>query len=362
MHNILFFFNADGGGVRGGSESILRQIYKYYSGKEYQTYVLFVAQKTFGGWDGIDNEKLHLYYGGGLFALIKNLWKLRGIEFDYSFSTFTNLTGLLGFLKRIRFLKINCLIGRESTNVFDWYKGFKLLVKKIAYRFGYPAVDILICQTYYMKKRLLINLPWIERKTKILVIPNPIDLGFANKQANERIDTSIYNPYIVTAGRCVGEKAYDILLKSFYLLHKKWKDFKLVLLGDGPLLSSLKQLSIELDLQDDVFFLGYTENVFPYLKNAQLCVISSRLEGFPNVLLQMMSQNEKVVTTLCAGGIDSIKGLFTCPTENVEALANTIEECLLTDTRENRATYDAELESRSIEAFMKKLLENCNNS
>ena len=80
------------------------------------------------------------------------------------------------------------------------------------------------------------------------------------------------------------------------------------------------------------------------------------MEGFPNVLLQMMSQCDNVVSTICAGGIDQIAGLITCEPNNVDALYQAIKLSLETeDTAKNRPLFDQELESRSISSFIAKI-------
>src|SRR5690606_21926313 len=86
-----------------------------------------------------------------------------------------------------------------------------------------------------------------------------------------------------------------------------------------------------------------------------LCVMSSRIEGFPNVLLQMMSQNNKVVSTLSAGGIKEMDGIFTCKTNDVTSLSHTIIECLKSNTDENRYIFDKELKKRTIDTFANEI-------
>ena len=224
------------------------------------------------------------------------------------------------------------------------------------YYLGYPAVDVLICQTSYMKERLLNNLPWIENKSKVIVVPNSVDLGTMSLKGKESLDVTNYLPYIVTAGRFIQEKGYDVLIKSFAQIKKDHPNLKLVILGDGSLRASLNELVSQSGLKDSIFMPGVSENVFPWFRQAQLCVISSRVEGFPNVLLQMMAMNNSVVSTLCAGDIDKIEGLHTCQPDSVDSLAQAMEDALShTDTDKNRALFDKELQSRSVEKFVKTI-------
>jgi glycosyltransferase involved in cell wall biosynthesis len=354
MQTLLFYFDADCGGTRGGSEYVLKQIYRYYAAQGNTIYVIFHKEKEFGGWDTILDKNTHLLYGGGLKRIISNLWHLHKIRFDLSYSTFANYTGLLGLLKRIGILKINRLIGRESTPIFDRYHGINLRLRKLVYQLGYPAVDTVICQTDYMRNRLTTNLPWITNKAKVIVVPNPMDLDQASIQSSELdVEINKFCPYIITAGRFIKEKAYDVLLPSFKKLLEDYPQLSLLILGDGPLKDQVVKQIEELDLQKKVVLYGFADNVFPFFKNAQLCVISSRIEGFPNVLLQMMSQNDKVVSSLCADGIDRIDGLYTCQPDDVMGLYEAMKHCLQERTDACRSKFDVELHRRSINNFMK---------
>lgn len=350
--NILFLVIEDT--FTGGAEGVLHQLSEYCLSRGDQVYVLFYMPKKYGHWEQPENSRLHIYYGGGAKKLFLNIKALRKIHFDYSYSSLVDLTGIIGIFKRLHILHINKMVGRESTSIFDRFTGIGLWRKKMMYRLGYPAVDVLICQTSYMKEQLLQHLPWIERYSNVVVIPNPVDMNTMMVKGNEKIDTAIDYTYIVTAGRFILEKGYDILIDSFAKIENKHPELHLVLLGDGDLRGSYEARVAKYGLMDRIHMPGFKKNIYPWFKKARLCVISSRVEGFPNVLLQMMSQNTYVVSTLCAGDIDKIKGLQTCPPKSVEALADAMEQALSeTNIETKRQLFDEELRSRSIENYVK---------
>ena len=349
--NILLFVIQDT--YIGGAEGVLHQVAEHYLKVGHHVYVLFYMPKKYGHWEQLENSRLHLYYGGAQ-KLFSNITSLRKIHFDYSYSSLVDLTGILGILKRLHILHIKKMVGRESTSIFDRFTGFGLWRKKMMYRLGYPAVNVLICQTTYMKERLLQYLPWIEMKSNVVVIPNPVDINTMMLKGEEEIDVAVDYPYIVTAGRFIPEKGYDILIDSFAIIKNEHPGLHLVILGDGDLRDSYKAQVSKYGLMDYIHMPGFSKNVYPWFRKARLCVISSRVEGFPNVLLQMMSQNTNVVSTLCAGDIDKIKGLLTCPPKSVEALANAMEQALSEiNIESNRQLFDKELKNRSIENFVK---------
>jgi glycosyltransferase involved in cell wall biosynthesis len=206
-----------------------------------------------------------------------------------------------------------------------------------------------------MKKQLLENLPWMEKKVNVQVIPNPVDVNNMLEKAGEELEMPVEGPFIVSAGRFIPEKGFDILIRVFHELKREYRELKLVILGDGRLRGEIEALVKELELEDEVILRGFVDNVYPFFKHARMCVVSSRIEGFPNVLLQEMSQNEKVVSTLCAGDIDKIEGLFTCRPNDERDLLRAMRQCLEAGTTRNREIFDMELENRSIDKFIERI-------
>ncbi len=351
--NIFFLFMDDN--TNGGAASILRQIIEYYISHNSIVHIVFLKEKKYGHFDEIACDNLKLYYGGDIIKFLSNIKSLRNITFDYSFNSVVNFTALVGILKRLGILHIKTMVGRESTLIFSRFNGLKLLQYKLFYHLGYKAADVIVCQSDIMKKQLVEHLPWLEKNANVIIIPNPVNMVRMNEKAKELIDTSCHSPYVVAAGRMISEKAYDVLLDSFTKIIPSYPQMRLVILGDGELRSQIENQIETLGIKNRVYLAGYVSNVFPWFKNASLCVVSSRMEGFPNVLLQMISQNDRVVSTLCAGGIEKIKGLITCPINDSNALAKAMDECLSNDTKGKRDLFDNELKSRSIESFIKKV-------
>jgi glycosyltransferase involved in cell wall biosynthesis len=93
-------------------------------------------------------------------------------------------------------------------------------------------------------------------------------------------------------------KRLDLLLKAAApLLHGEGSPVRLVLVGEGPERESLEALARELGVQERTFFLGVRDDVETVLRAADLVVLSSRTEAFPNVVLEAMASGLAVVTT-----------------------------------------------------------------
>lgn len=346
--------------IGGGAQQVLFTIINFFISKGQKCTVIFLVRKKHHGWESIKDKCNIVYlnntsvYKGFFNAIlyIRELSKTNHIK--HAISSQSLINGLLGFLKFIRVLNRTKIILRESTSIFLRFKGFKLMLYKAAYLIGYKQADIIICQTDLMKQQLLEALPWLKKKNKIIVIPNPVNLNEIKTKENEIVNFEIDN-FIVAAGRLIPEKGFDILIEAFNQL--KDKKLKLVILGVGEeehqkLINQIKTLNLE----DRVILYGYAKNVYPIFNKAKLCVVSSRIEGFPNVLLQMMSQNNNVVSTKCAGEISNIEGIYNCETHNVDALKLAMEKGL-SNTINNRDLYfNKYIELRSIDNFVETML------
>jgi hypothetical protein len=71
-----------------------------------------------------------------------------------------------------------------------------------------------------------------------------------------------------------------------------------------------------------------------------------------------MSQNTKVVSTLSAGGIEELDGVFTCEVDRIEGLAAAIKECLKENTDQFRVPFDENLKRRTVTFFINSVLIN----
>ena len=96
-------------------------------------------------------------------------------------------------------------------------------------------------------------------------------------------------------------EGFDNLINAFAEC-KKSIIMKLIILGDGPLKSKLNSQIQELNLEDSIELTGYVDNPLNYYSNADVFVLSSRVEGLPNVLVEAMMCGCTPVSTDCPTG------------------------------------------------------------
>jgi glycosyltransferase involved in cell wall biosynthesis len=126
-------------------------------------------------------------------------------------------------------------------------------------------------------------------------------------------------------GRLAPQKGFDLLIRAFASIAGQFKDWRVVILGDGPDRYQLAGLARSLWVERQVTFAGYQSDPLAWLRHASLFVLSSRYEGFPNALLEAMQCGLPVIAFDCASGPSEIvrhgtDGLLV-PPEDVPALA-----------------------------------------
>jgi len=168
------------------------------------------------------------------------------------------------------------------------------------------------------------------------VLHNPVDLAAVTAAAAELIDPA--DPYwpsaprIVAAGRLADAKNYPLMLDALALV-RRTVPASLLVLGDGERGSVIREHAQRLGIGDAVVFAGFQRNPWKFIAQADVFVLSSRYEGFGNVLIEAMACGVPVVATTSAGTrdivADGVNGLLVERHEPAE-LASALEH-LLTD-------------------------------
>jgi glycosyltransferase involved in cell wall biosynthesis len=143
------------------------------------------------------------------------------------------------------------------------------------------------------------------RKDLIRTINNPV-VGPGFKSRSEEVsDHPWFNepgrPVFVTAGRLVHHKDHETMLRAL-AIHRKRFDSRLIVLGTGPLQEVLKDLVVTLNLTKAVDFVGFHANALPFIRQADAFLLSSRCEGFGNVIVEALGCGTPVISTRCEHG------------------------------------------------------------
>lgn len=166
------------------------------------------------------------------------------------------------------------------------------------------------------------------------LIHNPIDIEriavMAQAAKSEPSPIMGTGPLILGIGRLHRSKGFDLLIRAFAMTANR--SARLVLLGEGPDRAALLRLAAELDVADRVHLAGFVSDPERWLAHASIFVLSSRWEGFGNVIVEAMACGLPVLATDCPSGPADIlrhgETGFLVPAENVPALASGIDKLL----------------------------------
>jgi glycosyltransferase involved in cell wall biosynthesis len=173
-------------------------------------------------------------------------------------------------------------------------------------------------------------------RERISVIPNPVvDAGFAETAGREVSHRWLDDPAItvfVAVGRLVPQKDFGTLLAAFARILTQ-RDARLLIVGEGPERAAIEKLAQKLGIADKVELAGFCNNPLPYMRKADAFVLSSRYEGFGNVIVESLACGTSVVSTNCPFGPAEIleDGRYGRLVEvgNAEAMAAAMLEVLL---------------------------------
>jgi glycosyltransferase involved in cell wall biosynthesis len=212
----------------------------------------------------------------------------------------------------------------------------------------------------------------IYRKSKAIVLPAfAMFKGFKRIKQFEKLDNfkTIHNPihqfvnpnkdlvnnkpFILSVGRLSYEKGFDLLIDAYS--HLQMPDVDLLISGEGPERENLEKQIENLNLTGKVKLIGFKSNLQDYYAQTEVFVLSSRNEGYPNVLVEAMGMGCACVAVDCEFGPseiinNGINGLLVNQQDGL-ALSEAIDKILNNSSLKRKFSEKAKLinETNSIE-------------
>ena len=196
----------------------------------------------------------------------------------------------------------------------------------------YKKADLIICVSKGVAddiSKIIGDLPSIK------VIYNPVTDDSILKLVTEPItDFNISKeglPIIIAVGRLTKAKDYSTMLKAVSIVLKDMP-VRLLIVGDGEEREKIENFIKENGISDSVHLLGFQKNPLKYMAKADIFVLSSVIEGFPNVLVEAMACGVPVISTDCQSGpseiIENGKNGLLVPVGDENLLAQAIVKLL----------------------------------
>ena len=169
---------------------------------------------------------------------------------------------------------------------------------------------------------------------RIVLIPNGVELDLSKRKTDYGLNDPVK---VVFTGRLHPQKALDVLLKAFQqiIAVRPDLDWRLSIIGDGPLRLELEKLTNQLRITQNVKFWGPIHNVSDHLAKADIFALPSWAEGMSNAMLEAMAHGLPCVASRISANKDLIEhgeqGLLVAPGDSND-LAKAII-CLADDER-----------------------------
>lgn len=220
------------------------------------------------------------------FKEIRKFLKTRKADISISFLSRCNLMTIIantGLKNRVVVCDRNNPLREHSV------KAFKLSC--FIYQFA-TAISVQTEQikSFYPKKL----------QDKIFVIENPLDMEALSKQLGDTHTDR--EKTIVSMGRLEPQKDFKTLIEAYSEIASKYSDWKLKIYGIGDMKDELQMLIDSKNMSDKIMLCGRTEKPYLALREAEIFVLSSNYEGFPNVLCEAMYAGCACISSDCVSG------------------------------------------------------------
>lgn len=161
----------------------------------------------------------------------------------------------------------------------------------------YDKYDNIVAVSDSAKNIFIETFPQYLSKTKIIYDIN--DPNFIIKMADNGVsyEDGYKGLRILTIGRLANQKGYDIALETCKLLKEAGIKFRWYSLGVGPLKEEIEKYINKNNLQEYFKLLGVKANPYPYIKDCDIYVQTSKFEGFGLAIAEARMLNKPVVTT-----------------------------------------------------------------
>jgi len=194
--------------------------------------------------------------------------------------------------------------------------------RRLARRLSYSWASAIVVQTNEIAR-------WAKARFRlpVHVLPNPVLIS-ESKEVARGNDGRL----VMGAARLVRQKGFDLLIESFTKVAEAHPNWRLVIYGEGPERAGLEAQIERHALRDRISLPGLLTDFDAALGRADLFVLASRFEGYPNVLLEALASGCPTIATDCPGAtaeiLDGGRHGLLVPPEDLEALTDALHRMM----------------------------------
>ncbi len=225
----------------------------------------------------------------------------------------------------------------------------------------FEKIDFIFTDSEECKLVLEKNFPVF--KEKFQVMKNIVSPKLIHKLAQEKIEAPYKGFKIISVGRFSYQKGYDMAIDAAKIVKDRGYDFNWIILGDGEFKEELKKQIPENDLEANIQLLGIKENHYPYVKQADLFMQTSRFEGKSISIDEAKILNKPILVTNFSTVKDQITDYQTgiIAEMNAESIADKIIELINNKDLREKLVHNLSLEDNGTESEIERFYQFLNN-
>lgn len=281
--------------VAGGAERVLTSLANQFAKSEVDTYLVqFDKDSDFYSLDkaahkvslGIDARNRKGFRKRMLFPEyflhLKRTLQQINPDVVISFLFLTNVVGVIC----CKSLKIPIILSERNDP--NEYSGKQKMVMRLLY----PFANGFVCQSNTVKE-------YIHKRYGIknaAVIANPLNCMQVGQIKPEKKDA------VIAVGRLIPQKNFELLIDSFAEVANDFPSYSLTIFGEGPLRKELEEQVKSFGLEERIKLPGIIKDAIKINNDAKIFVLSSKFEGYPNVLAEAMANGMICIASDVASG------------------------------------------------------------
>lgn len=240
------------------------------------------------------------------------------VDISVSFMVQENLTNILSDVGDKKILTLHSV-----TSLIKNYKR-QLFVRPYVFRKIYQKANAVIAVSRFVKYDLEKNFG--IRQGIIDVIYNSVNIDYIKELAKEQMPEKQYENLLLYVGRLDDEKRPWIAVRAMKEIVRRFKNAKLLILGEGDNRSLLEDLIRNMHIEEHVELLGFQQNVAKYMVNAKALMVCSESEAFSCTIAEGLALGLPVAAVDCPGGIREVISMNR-RIQNKVCSSNEVVEC-----------------------------------